>query len=149
MVIKTSLQVDHRDMEDLALILYLSAPLIQMFSAMVVGYGMLSQFLTMVVCYLPVIYLLVTNVSRSIKLDFLILFLLVGSFFFFTYCVHPEYGEYFAREQYGIWDYIFQPTKGLYAYLFLRLVNDPERILKCMKISGWLMMVYFGYRILQ
>ena len=64
--------------------------------------------------------------------------------------IHPEYKPYFGRQMgvYSLWNYILVPYCGIYAYLFVRLVNDPKRIIKNTRISGWIMFLYFFYQII-
>ncbi len=102
----------------------------------------------LVCTYFPVLLICVMKPRKYIKADFIVLYLLIIFFFFVTITLHPEYEYYYLRENYGVWDHVLIPYRGIYAYLFIRLVDDPERILACMKKAGWLMYVYFGYQLI-
>ena len=90
---------------------------------------------TLAVVYLPIVALFASSRQR-VPVDFFVLMLCVGLYFAVTYCIHPEYEYYYAREQYGVLDYVLRPDNGLYAYLFVRMVNDPRRILRGLCVSG-------------
>lgn len=106
----------------------------------------MARMLCIFITYLPVVYALLT--SRKYKLlDFIVILFFVVCSFCVSYLIHPEYDYVYSRELYGVLPYVLRPDNGLYAYLFIRLVDDPKRILKNLKLSSWLMYVYFGIRI--
>lgn len=137
------------NLADLALILYLASPLSQTFFSMILGPGAASQTISILLYFIPALIIAVNQPSKYFIADFWILLIVLLAFFGITLMLHPDYKFYYTRVDYGIWDHIFKPNRGLYAYLFLRLVNDPDRILKDFKISGWFMFAYFGHRIIQ
>lgn len=85
------------------------------------------------------------NPQKYLKIDFILLYLSILMFFFITVTLHPDYLYYYTREEYGVWDYVLIPYKGLYSYLFIRLLNSPEKVKRNLKISGWIMYIYFVY----
>lgn len=112
------------------------------------GNSSIATLLALVCTYFPVLIICVLAPSRYLKLDFVILYVLIAGFLALTLIFHPEYEYYYAREDYGVWDHVLIPYRGIYAYLFIRLVDNPKRILACMKKAGWLMFIYFGYQLI-
>lgn len=112
------------------------------------GNNFIATMLALVCAYFPVLLLCVLEPKKYIKIDFIVLYLLILLSFYVTVTLHPEYEYYYTREDYGVWDHVLIPYKGIYAYLFIRLVGDSKRIISCMKKAGWLMFLYFGYEIL-
>lgn len=111
------------------------------------GLSVLINGSSVFVVYLPLMLLFMVRKGRKIPLDFFALLISLGCFFALTWLIHPEYTPWFLQESYGVWDYVFFPLEGLYAYLFVRLIEDPKRIFRNMRISGWIMYVYFFIQI--
>jgi hypothetical protein len=130
---------------DMAFILFFSNALVRLGCNWLLGTNNVSKSVAFVIIYLPVFLLCILNPRKYIKLDFLALMAFVLTFFIITIIIHPEYEPYYTREDYGIWDHVLIPFRGLYAYLFVRLVENPKRIQNNMKISGWCMFIYFFY----
>ena len=86
---------------------------------------------------------------RLLVPDFWLMFFLIAIFFAFSYLAHPENAYWFEREDYGALNYVFRPDNGLFIYLFIRLINDPNRILKTVKLAGWPMYLYYGRQLMQ
>ena len=134
---------------DLALILFLASPLTQTLFSALFNPGVLSQTISISLCYIPALIICVLNPRKYFIIDFWILLGLVGVFFAVTLFFHSDYLPYYTQEEYGLWDYVLKPNRGIYGYFFVRLVNDPKRILKDTKCAGWMMFVYFAHRIIQ
>ena len=132
---------------ELSFILFFSEALLRTLVTGVLGQGHISSWIGMLLPYVPLFLICVRNPRRYIKVDFIVIFILVLVFFATTLLLHPEYEPYYSRSSYGVWDHVLKPYRGIYAYLFIRLIDDPKRILNCMKISGWMMMPYFFYRV--
>ena len=64
---------------------------------------------------------------RSKLIIFAGVFVLCASAFFITYLLHPNYGSWFFHNaDYGIFNSVFYPTAGIYAFLFVLMCDDPE-----------------------
>lgn len=85
--------------------------------------------------------------QKSIPKDFFVIFLLCVTFFGFTYLLNPENEYWYTRASFGFWDYVFKPSNAIYSYLFLRLMNDPKRIMKNLKFSSWIMYIFLGKQV--
>lgn len=134
---------------ELSFILFFSDALIRLVFQRVLGPNAVSTMAGILVPYIPLVVICVKKPSKYIKIDFVILYFMVLIFFASTILIHPEYEFHYMRSNYGVWDHVLKPYRGIYAYLFIRLLDDPKRIIKCMRTSGWLMMIYFVYRVIR
>ena len=138
---KTTISAD--ELAALSFILYFSMPLLKRLLRPVSA-G-LTIYVAIAITYLPVLFLLFMSRKKfHVFLNFMLFLLAVCFFFLITYFVHPEYKFFYARNYFGIWDYVLRPDNGIYAFLFIRLIDDPKKILKCLIISSWLMFIHLG-----
>lgn len=148
---KIRFRLGSEKLADSAFFLYLCLPLIGMvFSKIlsIVGLSSLSKLAALFITYFPLVLLF--GIQRKNRaFDFWVLLAFIVFFFAVTYAFHPEYRYWFMREDYGVLNYVLLPDNGLYIYLFIRLVNDPKRILKVVKLSGWPMFAYYGWQLLN
>lgn len=83
------------------------------------------------------------GINRKFRVvDFVILLAIIIIFFGLTYLVHPEYNYVYTREYYGVWPYVLRPDNGIYAYLFVRMLKEPTKLMRGLRVSGFLMMGY-------
>ena len=144
------LRITASQMADITLIAFFALPLLQrVFHAIlsVIGLGAYGAPLGRVAVYLLLLITIMLNPRRYFKLDFILIWLSVVCFFALSLLIHPEYEYWYARDYYGVWDHVLIPSEGLYAYLFVRLMDDPDRFLKNMRRAGWLMYLNFFYQI--
>ena len=135
------------DVKAAAVVLYFSAP----FLKWVLGFFVSSyaNYITMLLPWIPVLLLFGLQKARIKAFDFIVLWLGIIFFFCLTYLFHPDYEYWYTRDYYGVWDNVLRPDNGLYAYLFLRLLDDPKKILKCLKFSAFLCLLYYSYQFYQ
>lgn len=124
---------------------FLKASLRMVFGA--IGLSSLVVPVCLIWIYFPLILLCIYK-PRSIVPDFIALLAFLGLFFLTTLLFHPDYANWYAKDTYGAWDYVFRPDNGLYAYLFLRLIDNPKRLLKLLRISAFIMIAYQGCRLI-
>lgn len=146
------LRISNDALADIAFIFFFSSSLFSpIFGKLLSIFGMETAFLRntliFLVAYCPLLIYISINRGKKIPFDFIVLFWSVSLFFLISLIIHPEYQYWYGRSDYGVLSYVFKPTEGLYAYLFVRLIKDPKRLHKDMKISGWLMYIYFAYSI--
>ena len=128
-------------LEELSFVLYLCIPLL---SAIVsTFYSTVAVAVAIIIAYFP---LAIACAKKRMVFDFWGLYIFLLLFLLLTYILNPGYEEWFARETYGVWDYVLRPDNGIYIYLFIRILNSPKRIIKCIREAGWIMLVYYGYR---
>ena len=131
------------------LILYLTIPFwewlfTQLFE--LTGDEALASPCVLAAVYVPVAALFFASRQR-LPADFFILFGGLCLYLILTYCIHPEYAYFYSREQYGVWDYVLRPDNGIYVYLFIRLVDDPRRVLRGVRVSGYIVYAYSALRL--
>ena len=86
-----------------------------------VGLESYAFIFTIVVIYLPL--LLVSLASNKIYAhEFFILLFILIFLFIITYLIHPDYEEWYTRDNYGVWDYVLRPDNGIYVFLFFMLI---------------------------
>lgn len=80
---------------------------------------------------------------------FFVCLLLVGLIFFLTYCLHPEYKDWYFAGSYPIWERIFRPNQYLYAFIFVSAIEDPKDLIKYLKFVAYILLAYYSYRLLK
>ena len=139
-----------RTMKNLSFILYFSYPFIKLIFSFILSKIGLSSWATicaLIVTYLPIAIVFCVKPKRVNK-DFFILYGAISAFILLTYFVHPEYEFWYKRDFYGVWDYVLRPDNGIFAYFFIRLIDDADEIIKNMKRSAVLMYPYYAYQLL-
>ena len=136
--IRRKTTISYAQLAELSFILYFSMPLLKRLVKPI------SSDLAIYITYIPILLLLCLDRKRRCWRDTICLMFAVCLFFLITYFIHPEYDYYYTRDYFGVWDYVFRPDNGLYAFLFIRLIDDPDKILKYLRISAWLMFIYYG-----
>ena len=106
----------------------------------------ISFWMVLALIYLPTFFLILSS-KKYFVVDFFLLWISIVLFFGITYIVHDEYEYVYRREFYGVFDYVFRPDNGLYAYLFIRLVNNPKSLLSGLRISGFIMYFYSSLKL--
>ena len=130
---------------DIAVIIYFSNSLFTTGLKWVTKSPSLSGIITSVIIYGILAYEVVCKPRKYLIRDFIVGYIIIVLLFIITLHLHPEYREVFTREDYGVWDYVLYPTRGIYSYLFVRLINDSERFLRDFKIAGWCSYLFFAY----
>ena len=131
------------------LVIYFSLPFWEWFFTQLFelrGEEELAVPFTLAAVYLPILAIFAAA-RQKIPADFALVFLYLCVYLGVTYLIHPEYEYVYTRPQYGVLDYVFRPDSGLYAYLFIRMVNDPERILRGLRRSGYIVYAYSALRL--
>lgn len=106
-----------------------------------VGMESLGIYALIAVLYTIVFVLCALNRKQEV-LEFLVLLSIIVAFFIITILVHPEYEYVYTRERYGVLPYVLRPDNGIYAFLFIRLVGKPDKILESLHISSYLMLAF-------
>lgn len=100
----------------------------------------------LLVVYIIVMILIIAD-HKYLKIDFIGILFFVIFFFSFTYLLHPEYEYVYSRRQYGVLEYVLRPDNGIYAYLFVRLITNPKKLIASLRISGYIMYLYSALRL--
>lgn len=97
--------------------------------------------------YVAVLMLCIWSPTKYLRFDFIILMLLILTFFWCTLVFHPNYLPFYQKENFGVWDHVLAPYRGIYAFLFIRLLKDPKKIMSAMRAAGYLMLLYYVWRV--
>lgn len=142
-----SIKISRISLIDISFVLFFSSGLIRYVFIFLFGDGNIEKILTCAVIYTPLIIGVLLNPKKYIKWDSICLLLFIIVFFGITLLIHPDYEYYYTRDVYGVWPYVLVPYRGIYAYLFVRLMDSPSRLERNMRYAGWLMMVDFVYQL--
>lgn len=143
MVNKSFFRISFENLAKFSFVVYFANPFFISFFSLFKIPNTVSVLLTLLMIYVPLFTLFFLDSKKYLKADFAILYIFLILFFGITWLFHPEYTPYYLKREYGVWDTVFFPTHGIYTYLFVRLMDTPEKILKNVKISGYLMFFYF------
>lgn len=136
-----------------AFIAYFCLPMIQLvvnIPCKIVGVTELSRWIAWLIAYLPVILIpFVTREKDRAYIEFLAIFFFLITSLCVTIIIHPDYWYWYTRETYGVMPYVFRPDNGIYAFLFICIVNDSKEILKNLRIVGFVMYIYYAWQLLS
>lgn len=107
----------------------------------------IGETIATIMAYIPLLLACIKRPDKYIKLDFWAIWLFMVVFFAGTLFINPDYGVWYAREHYGIWDHAFIPNSGVYAYLFIRLCDDPKKLMDIMRKVSWIGYLVCAYEI--
>ena len=132
---------------DIAFILYFSFRATSTMFGFVLGQGTLANVLGISLPYLFAAFCILLQPKEYISWDFLCLYGAILLFILVTALIHPNYIPFYNRDVYGVWSHVLHPFRGIYSFFFMRLIKQPKRVLKLMRIAGWIMVLYFGYQL--
>lgn len=106
-------------------------------------------FSVLLVYAFVVLALIISKKMQSKIIAFLGVFCICASIFVITYLLHPSYGTWFFHNaDYGVFNSVFYPTAGMYAFLFVSMCEDPDDMRKGLKIVAYLMLIYGAYQLI-
>lgn len=109
----------------------------------VLGVNYLVRPLVFVLTIAPLIYYIIRIRRCNRLVPFIILYILVITFFALTLELHPEYLPWYTRDTYGVWYTALSPERGaIWAFLMVCLPKDVNRIQRDVLVSGWIWAVY-------
>lgn len=149
---KGRLSVGKEQLENVLFFLYLCYPISNLFFLKIfsmLGAISMAVPLGLLVTYLPLLILVVYRDRNVFLPDFTIMFFIICLFFSITYLLHPEYEYWYTRSDFGVINYVLRPDNGLFIYMMIRIINDPDRILKWIKISGWPIYLFYGWQTMR
>lgn len=138
-------------LKEVLLFIYLTMPLFNSIVSSIfslIDLQSFSIFFCVTIMMLLYTFLCVAK-ERLLGLDFWLIYFLVIAFFLLTIIIHPEYEYWYAREDYGVINYVLRPDNGIFIFLFIRLLNDPKKIIRVIKVSAWFMFLYYGYAVMR
>lgn len=145
------LRMGKSTLSEVILFLYLTMPILNvLFRIMLslVGLGTSAVWLSCILV-LTLYFLRCAMAKKLLVPEFWLFYFLIALFFLITYLYHPEYEYWYTRSDYGVINYVLRPNNGIFLYLFIRLVNDPKKIIKTIKTSAWPIYLWYGYQVMQ
>lgn len=144
-----STEISTNTLADCAFILYFANATIRAVTYTVLGRNSLAYAVAIFIPYAFLFLCGLMDYEKYFKVDFFAMYAAVLLFFLVSLIIHPEYLPYYTRADFGVWDHVLTPYRGIYAYLFIRIMDSPERIKRNLRISGWVAMPSFYYDVLQ
>lgn len=141
------MRIKSSTLADIVFILFFSSSLFTAGLMIFLNSQTVAEYIVCGVNYFLLLCLYLLSPRKYIKLDFWILFSIIVSLFGLTLFLRPDMLYWYTRTTYGALDYVFFPNEAIYGYLFIRLIDDPKRLFRNLKISSWLMYLYFFYQI--
>ena len=140
------IEISEQLIKNILLAMYLCIPFIKIaLSHILLIKGIEDYALFLTLFFIYGLYIILCIEKRELLVpDFWVIYFIVILFFGLTYMFHPEYEHWYVREDYGVLNYVLRPDNGIFIYLFIRLVNNPEQILKTLKFSAWPMYLLYG-----
>lgn len=100
-----------------------------------------STYIVIALIYVPIVYLWVTK-QIKIPWDAIAFVIGVAIVFGITLFIHPEYKIYYTRNLYGVWYRVLRPDRAIYLYLLIRIAVKEHIIVKALKYSSYVMLLY-------
>ncbi|MSA70572.1 O-antigen polymerase [Holdemania massiliensis] len=149
------LRVSCTSLENLSFVLFFSADFLRLILGALLARIDGSSFLfpvTWGIIYLPLIFSTIIRLSnkKKVNITFIVILILVIGYVFISLELHPNYLDWYLREDYGIWDTVFRPDKGgIYGFLFFSLCHDENRLYKNFKFIAFMCFLFVGYQYFQ
>ena len=139
-----ALSLGRDDLAGIVLLIYFSSSIISAAFRYPLSWISLESFRQDAVAFIFIVAILIFIFisKKPLPADFIYIFAFVVVFFLLTYLLNPHYGYVYFREQFGVWDHVFRPTNGIYAYLVIRLFHDPQKIVKYLKVTAILQFIF-------
>ncbi len=106
-----------------------------------------NSWLTIGIMYFPILLILLSGAKKKAIMSFGAVWIVVFAICMVTYLFHPEYEAWLFHGEFNIWLAIFRPDQALYLFLFIRLIDDPKKIFKTLKWSGFILIAYNAYKL--
>lgn len=108
-----------------------------------------NSWVAIALMYLPVFLILLSAKKRRAFSRFGMVWISIFMICMITYLFHPEYDYWlFHHEEFNIWLALFRPDQGLYLFLFISLINSPQKLFKTLKWSGFVLIAYNVYKLI-
>ena len=108
-----------------------------------------NSWVAIALMYLPILLILPYAKKRRAFRRFGIVWIGVFVICMITYLFHPEYDYWlFHHEEFNIWLAIFRPDQALYLFLFISLIDSPQKLFKTLKWAGVALIAYNVYKLI-
>lgn len=108
--------------------------------------GTFNTWTSIILMYLPLAIIPFVSGKKRKTLDFICVWLFMLLSCLLTAVIHPEYDSWLFQGEFNIWLSIFRPDQAIYFYLFIRLIDDPDKILKTLERAAFVLLAYNLYK---
>lgn len=105
-----------------------------------------NTWVSIALMYIPLLFIPFLKGSQRKVFDFFLLWLFLFLSCIVTSIFHPTYDDWLFDGEFNIWRSIFYPDQAIYIYLFIRLIDDPEKIFKTLRNVAFLLLAYNLYK---
>jgi len=138
-------------MANLAFVLYFCSEAVYSFSLRLLSIfsmGGLAVGFADAVVYAPLVILVLFYRKNLFLWESILVIGGVLLYFGLTYLVHPEYAFFYSRDMFGLKDSVFALNRGIYAFLFVRCVENPKELLRSLHITAYIRFVFYSLQFL-
>ena len=142
--IRTSI-INRQNLANLAFVLYFCSDTVYSFSLRflpIFSMGDMAVAFSDVLIYAPLAIVVVFYKKKRFLWESTLVLGGILLYFGLTYVIHPEYEFFYSRDMFGLKDSIFALNRGIYAFLFVRCVEDPKELLKSLHIAAYIRFIY-------
>ena len=108
--------------------------------------ALFNTWVSIALMYIPLMIMPFIGGKKRKVFDFCLVWLFMFFSCMMTSLFHPSYNYWLFEGEFNIWRCIFYPDQAMYLYLFIRLIDDPEKIFKTLKWAALLLLAYNLYK---
>lgn len=98
----------------------------------------IAPILVLFIIYAPLILVIHKVNGVTSILPFVCIMAVSATLFCVSLILHPEYGDWFNHDTYGVVNYIFRPDRAPYQYLLILLCTSNKDVFKNLKTGAYL-----------
>ena len=106
-----------------------------------------NAWVAILLMYTPIFIIPFVDGKRRKVGSFFLLWICVFLVCMVTYLFHPEYREWLFEGEFNVWTAIFRPDQAIYLFLFIRMVDDPKKLLQTLRRAGFVLIAYNIYKL--
>jgi len=139
------------DIADLTFIVFFSSTVISVVLSKVFGFMHISRFATPFFLWGLTFLFVLCLIKYSLKrwLNSVVLYFGIVLLFLVSYIITPELAEWYSNSSWGLAYRVFRIDRGLYAFFAILLVREPKKILRNLKIVGFIWTPYLIWQAVQ
>lgn len=108
--------------------------------------GAFNTWTSIFLMYFPLLLIPIISKKRRKVFDFACIWLFMLISCLVTSIFHPEYNAWLFEGEFNIWLSIFRPDQGIYLYLFIRMIDEPNKILTTFEKAASILLAYNLYK---
>lgn len=124
-------RLDRAQFADYAFVAFFTAQILTAVFSRVLGIlGMKNPIVIVQILLIMLVVLAMISVPLDRWKTSIGLYIVISGIFLISYFITPELGSWYSNENWGLAYRVFRIDRGIYAFLFIKLVEDPKRIRK-------------------